>query len=280
MTSEQGYIPFSQRTGLAPIPPQLQLGEVSDELRRVLDYYIRLEIDREALSGYDSSYFKGKWDRVAMDFHVFFLKKAAATYENNAYELKNGLDIFIQRVGIGPLFDLVEFFVQHPGCSKELKGDLSNAFVVARSAYRVVDGQLIAIGVAEQGAAFERALASAEASGADAARKHLIAACMALRNAEWAGCVRESIHAVEAMALRLAPDASTLGPALVALEKKGHLHGSLKAAFGSLYGYSSNEEGVRHALVFQKEAQVDEADALFMLGACASFVSYLLARGS
>jgi hypothetical protein len=46
-----------------------------------------------------------------------------------------------------------------------------------------------------------------------------------------------------------------------------------------LYGYSSDEEGVRHALVFKEEAQVDEADALFMLGACASFVSYLLARG-
>jgi hypothetical protein len=36
---------------------------------------------------------------------------------------------------------------------------------------------------------------------------------------------------------------------------------------------------VRHALVFGDEAQVDEADALFMLGACASFVSYLLTRG-
>jgi hypothetical protein len=56
--------------------------------------------------------------------------------------------------------------------------------------------------------------------------------------------------------------------------------GSLKAAFGSLYGYSSDEEGVRHALVFSNETQVDEADALFMLGACASFVSYLLARGT
>jgi hypothetical protein len=42
--------------------------------------------------------------------------------------------------------------------------------------------------------------------------------------------------------------------------------------------YTSDEEGVRHALVFGDEAQVDEADALFMLGACASFVSYLLAR--
>jgi hypothetical protein len=58
------------------------------------------------------------------------------------------------------------------------------------------------------------------------------------------------------------------------------LHGGLKKAFCVLYGYASDEEGVRHALVLEKEAQVDEADALFMLGACASFVSYLIARSS
>ncbi|HAE28382.1 MAG TPA: hypothetical protein DCG58_14560, partial [Hyphomonas adhaerens] len=45
-----------------------------------------------------------------------------------------------------------------------------------------------------------------------------------------------------------------------------------------LYGYTSDEEGVRHALVFNEKSTVDEVDALFMLGACASFVSYLLAR--
>jgi hypothetical protein len=64
------------------------------------------------------------------------------------------------------------------------------------------------------------------------------------------------------------------------LEQRGHLHGGLKAAFGKLYGYSSDEEGVRHALVFGEEAKVDETDALFMLGACASFVSYLLSRSA
>ena len=178
------------------------------------------------------------------------------------------------------MFDLVEFFVRHPKCSDELRSELASAFVATRAAYRIVDRQIVAIGTEEQAAAFERAVADAEANSAGAARKHLIAAGLALRNSDWAGSVRESIHAVEAMALRLAPGTTTLGPALAALEKQGHLHGGLKAAFGSLYGYSSDEEGVRHALVFRKEAEVDEADALFMLGVCASFVTYLLARST
>ena len=110
------------------------------------------------------------------------------------------------------------------------------------------------------------------------ARNHLIKAGQNLRNGDWAGSVRESIHAVECMAKRLAPDAQTLGPALAALERRGHLHAALKEAFKKLYGYTCQEEGLRHALVFEDEALVDEVDALFMLGACASFVSYLLSR--
>lgn len=110
------------------------------------------------------------------------------------------------------------------------------------------------------------------------ARKHLVNAAEALRKGDWSGSVRESIHAVESVATALAPGDGTLGAALKTIEKRGHLHGALKAAFEKLYGYSSDEKGVRHALVFDDRAKVDEADALFMLGACASFISYLLSR--
>ena len=273
------YVPFSQRTGLEPIPSQLKLGEVYIELRRLLYCYISLEIDRESYTPYSSAVFKDKWQRVAMDLHVLFFKRPADKFDYGAYENKQRLSDFIQRANIGELFNLVEFFVRHRGCSGELKSELAGAFVTARAAYRVFDNTYIAaIGTEEQAAAFERAIADAEANNATAARKQLIAAGVALRNSDWAGSLRESIHAVEAMAVRLAPGTDTLGAALKVLEQRGHLHGGLKAAFGSLYGYSSDEEGVRHALVFGDEAQVDEADALFMLGACASFVSYLLTR--
>ena len=216
-----------------------------------------------------------------MDLHVLFFRKPVDTFDSGTSENKQRLNVFIQRTKIGELFNLVEFFVRHPGCSGELKRELADAFATARAAYRVFDNKYIAaIGTEEQAAAFERAIADAEAKNATAVRKQLIAAGVGLRNSDWAGSLRESIHAVEAMAVRLAPGTDTLGEALKVLEQRGHLHGGLKAAFSSLYGYSSNEEGVRHALVFGDEAQVDEADAMFMLGACASFVSYLLARGS
>ena len=54
------------------------------------------------------------------------------------------------------------------------------------------------------------------------------------------------------------------------------MHGALKKGFLSIYGYTSDEQGIRHPLLDTQAAKVDEADALFMIGACAAFVSYLI----
>lgn len=278
MTTEQPYVPFSQRTGIEPIPPQLDLGQVSDELRRLVDYYVRLEIEREECYGVSSAYFDGRWKRVSQDFFVLFLKKRASEYENSPYQMRHFVEAIVLRGKIGYLFNFVEFMLQHASVSDECKRDLAQSFVQSRAAYRIVDGLIVAVGVEQQAAAFSNAIDAAEKSESTAARRHLVSSGNALRNGDWAGSVRDSIHAVEAIARKLSPDAKTLSPALAELESRGHLHGSLKSAFSKLYGYSNDEEGVRHALVFNDEAKVDEADALFMLGACASFISYLSVR--
>ncbi len=213
MTSDsKPYVPFAQRAGLEPIPPQLKLGEVSPELRRLLDYYISLEIDRESHVPHRCRVFRDKWRRVAMDMHVLLFKQPVDTFAYGVSENKERLNAILQRANIGELFNLIEFLVRHPGCSDELKREFADAFVTARAAYRVFDSKYIAaIGTEEQAAAFERAIADAEAKNATAARKQLIAAGVALRNSDWAGSVRESIHAVEARAMRLAPGNRHLG---------------------------------------------------------------------
>jgi hypothetical protein len=201
------YIPFSQRVGLEPIPPQLKIGDASEELRRILCYYIFLEIDRVSTLSFSGFYgYVGSWKRVAQDLHVLFFKKAAGEFSSNALDLKDQLKKFIATSNIGRLFDFVEFLLRHEKCSSELKLEIASAFVTARAAYRVFDIQCIAaIGSEEQAAAFEQAIAEAELKNATAARMQLIKAGVALRNGEWADSVRESIHAVEAMAIRIAP---------------------------------------------------------------------------
>lgn len=66
------------------------------------------------------------------------------------------------------------------------------------------------------------------------------------------------------------------GKALSKLEAKTGIHGAPKSGFSSIYGFTSDEQGIRHPLLEKGDANVDEVDALFMLGACAAFVSYLI----
>jgi hypothetical protein len=93
---------------------------------------------------------------------------------------------------------------------------------------------------------------------------------------DYGGSIRESVHAVEAVARTLEPTANKLAPALAKLEKTVRIHPALSRGFGNLYGFTSDEKGIRHPLLDEPVANVDETDALYMLGSCAAFVSYLI----
>jgi hypothetical protein len=61
--------------------------------------------------------------------------------------------------------------------------------------------------------------------------------------------MKESISAVEALCKTIAKnDKATLGSALDAIAKKAALHPRQQAGFKSLYGYTNDDDGIRHAL--------------------------------
>jgi hypothetical protein len=152
-----------------------------------------------------------------------------------------------------------------------------------RAAYAVLDRDtIIPVGSESEAEALKRAFADIATSEFHGARAHLRTAGSKLTEGDYPGSIRESIHAVEAVARTLEPSANTLPPALAKLEGSVRMHGALRAGFNSLYGFTSDEKGIRHALLDLPAAQVDETDALYMLGSCAAFVSYLInkARGA
>jgi hypothetical protein len=90
--------------------------------------------------------------------------------------------------------------------------------------------------------------------------------------------IREAVHAVESVARVLTGNPkATISDALGVLKKEERIHPALEAAFQKLYAYTSDEHGLRHALN-KEEADVDEPDAMYMVGSCAAFVTYLIGK--
>ena len=129
----------------------------------------------------------------------------------------------------------------------------------------------------DQARAIQQALGTLRNASMEGATAHLRKAAGHINAGRFADSVRDSIHAVESAARILSPeDGDTLKPALDSLERAGVLrHRALKSAFVKLYGYTSDEEGIRHPLLESGVADVGLEEALFMFGACASFASYL-----
>jgi len=108
----------------------------------------------------------------------------------------------------------------------------------------------------------------------------LVNASTEITAGNWAGSVRESIHAVESVAKSLSSK-GTLGSVMQDLLSKKYVNKCFSAAVEKLYAYTNSEGGVRHALIFDKaEADIDEYEALFFLGACSALIPYLLSKSS
>ena len=93
-------------------------------------------------------------------------------------------------------------------------------------------------------------------------------------NPDYRNSIKESISAVESIARAISgSDKATLGNALRTIEKKGQLHRVLKEGFLKLYGYTSDKQGIRHAML--DEPNITAADARYFLVSCSSFANYL-----
>jgi len=148
------------------------------------------------------------------------------------------------------------------------------------SGYRFVGGVLTPITSAEEIESIENALNIAD--NLKPLKTHLGRALQLLSdrvNPDFRNCIKESISAVESYCCILTnhPKA-TLGQALKVIEKEHSLHSALKNSFSSLYGYTSNADGIRHALL--EEDNLKQEDAIFMLVACSSFINYLIKKTS
>jgi len=155
---------------------------------------------------------------------------------------------------------------------------LEAAFEDGRSPYQLIGPPptVAPKGMEIEGHSVASDLAEIEASSAKGAFTHLVSAAEALNRNEPRDAIRESIHAVESAAKQITGlEKATLPDALRALQRQRGLHPALREAFARLYSYTSDEKGIRHALLNSDNKDVGMDEALFMFSASAAFVSFL-----
>ncbi len=152
-------------------------------------------------------------------------------------------------------------------------------FVLERemAGYRIINGHLIEITSEQEVEMLEEALSDSRFSGVSIHLEQALRHLADREKPDYRNSIKESISAVEAMARIIANSPKeSLGQALKSLEKSGKLHPALKDGFSNIYGYTSDENGIRHAML--EEPNITQADAKYFLLSCTSFVNYLKAN--
>ena len=266
---------FEQAEGAEPLRSQLKLKEVSNELRALLWNIFFRELGSELEEG--GRYLSEPIVTLLYEWHVKRQFKAADEFSPNYLDWVEKLKPVFMEGDYVEIFGFVQWALRHPFKPDQLEIEVDEALRASRAAYALFDRDtIVPIGSDAEREALGRAFADIAASEFHGARAHLRNAGSELTAGNYGPSIRESIHAVEAVARALEPAAQTLGPALSKLEKSVRVHPALRNGFANLYGFTSDEKGIRHALLDEPLAQVDETDALYMLGSCAAFVSYLI----
>jgi hypothetical protein len=273
---------FSHRQGVVK-PPELSADEMSSELQTALWNVIHpLLFDEPARlrSGeVDSQRWRHRLENVYQFIHW---RVNELTYIWSAESNRLQQWFFHEEREWYEIYDLVDFIARLVGRAREnlaLYQRFNQALQTEGSPYRFVEGVLTQIVDPIEIASIESALH--EGDSFSGARAHIVRAMELIAHRpqpDYRNSIKEAISAVEStLKILTGKDHADLSEALKDFQSKHPIHGALFTGLDKLYGYTSNEHGLRHALL-DAQASVGYAEAKFMIVACAAFMNYLIAR--
>jgi hypothetical protein len=228
--------------------------------------------------GMATPHLRDPYQSIMRDAHVFHYHRSIDEFSIKFDKIATRIKATITKAEYTQFFGFLQFIIRHKLCPDHLRRAIDNTLVDCRAAYRVVDRTIMPLASPEELSAVKQALEDVRLQPYHGARSNLRKSGEALTEGRFADSVRESIHAVESLA-RSITGKDKLSDALSELERGAKMHKAMKRGFDGLYGWTSDEQGIRHPLLDEGDTKVTEADAMFMLGACASFVSLLIDKG-
>lgn len=274
---------FSERLGYKPMKT-IQFESVDTALRnRIWNLFYLSDIQRGGLGSKRFQKAIGGQPAIedlVLDQLGFTLSVAELKLENKKLKF---LQEYLLSCAWNEVYEFVEAHIaslDKEDCGQRM-AEYNALFEAEKSGYRFVNGELSPITNHEEIATFEKA----GATPFDAVNKHIkkaIALYSDIASPDYENSVKESISAVEALCSVITGETgaqATLGKMIKHLEGKGVvIPQAMKNAYSSLYGYTSDEGGIRHGSMDFKDVPAE--DAKYMLVSCSAFVNYLVEKWS
>jgi hypothetical protein len=269
---------FSERMGIQKRPVGPQLGTMDDALTNRLWNTISAVFDEEQVG----------WQFLCRRLAGEHLTLATDTvpWEDNSRSRVWTRKRFYES-GWAAKYDLLEYIADNIAVlsfdvvdEDTFKGMANSALSAERSGYRFVAGILAPMDDPVEVAEIDAAASRADAGGLKGVRAHIGRALELLAQRptpDVRNSMKEAISAVESAvkSIQGVRGGGLEGP-LDALGERVQLHPAFRAGLVKFFGFTSDEDGVRHAIM--EEPTVDEADARFMIVTCSAAAHWIITK--
>lgn len=277
---------FPQRIGKRPVKETVQLDGIDNDLRTSLwNVFYIVYITGEYLN--DRAYHFSDEVRARLYRSAWF-NFFKSPLDQIPYKLGDTDNIvkkwFLDSEWLD-VYRFIEFIIHNDltGFKTGFKKLCNQVLEREISGYRIIDDIVVPITNTNELGEIDEALKASISNGLSGVSEHLKAALSMLsdrKNPDYRNSIKESISAVESIAKLISgDDKAELGKALNKLDEKLSIHPALKKGFLSIYGYTSDEGGIRHAMLVDSPT-IDFEDAKYMLVSCSAFVNYLIAKSA
>ena len=269
---------FSERN--AYVEKTIQLETADRKLKqRIISAFLKNEFN---------SYESDDWMYYGDETHDLLIKIGSPNYFSSLETAKRQNIINLQEYLMESnewyiIFDFIEYYLDCISTSKAIEvTNVINRILEEESyGYRVLDKQVVPITNLQELSAIHEA----HSTLFDSVNQHFNKTLVLYADRtepDYENSIKESISAVEAICCIITGatgSQATLGKTIKRLKDTGiHIHPAMESAFSSLYGYTSDEDGIRHGGIDFANAPAE--DAKYMLISCSAFVNYLIEKWS
>ena len=282
---------FSQRIGKTHLTKEIQLESIDNDLKNGLWNIYDLFILQKISDHHDYS--------INMKPSVFFsnslwhhyFKKPIDQIPYQFYRVQSELRNYFFSCEWYNLYDFIEFNIdlanenifRHTINTENLYQSFNWILEREFAGYRFIGKKLSPITNPTEIKEIEESFSLTESfTSLKSCNTHLISALSKLSdrlNPDYRNSIKESISALESIAKIISNNPKdSLGGALDKIKGKLKIHSALERGFKQIYGYTSDTDGIRHAMT--EGTTCDFEDAKFMLVSCSAFINYLVVKAN